>query len=66
MDNESIPLEEISEARNALADEFFTLNLALEKPSMITRLHSKRIKIRIVKIEQYLSTLDNWIKKVKR
>ena len=62
----SIPVEAIAEARNALADEYLTLRSALDKPSLITRLHRQRTEARAVKIEQYLFQLDEWLEEVKK
>jgi len=59
-----IPIESVREARNALADEYLTLKLELEKPSVMTFLHKKRIKSRVLHIEQHINRLDIWLKEV--
>jgi len=61
----SIPIDAIVEARNALADEYITLKIEIEKPSIMTLIHRRRMAARVFKLTQYLSRLDAWLKGVK-
>jgi len=65
MAKHGIPFEAITEARNALADQYFNLRMDLEKPSAIAFFHRKRIQVRALKIEKFLAALDAWLKEVK-
>ena len=60
-----IPVEAITAARDAMADEYLSTNMALEQPSLIVRLHKKRVKKRIATIGLHLSKLDAWLKEIK-
>jgi len=61
---DSIPIEAIAEARNALADQYIILKTNLEKPSVIAFFHRRRTEVRVLKMEQFLSELDAWLKEV--
>lgn len=61
---ENIPLDAIREARNALANEFVVKKEALDRASLITRMHKKRIQSRVTEINKYLDELDIWLKEV--
>ena len=63
---EDIPLEAITAARDAMADEYLSKKITLEQSSFVIRLHKKRITERILKIGRYLSQLDDWIKEIRR
>lgn len=62
-----IPVDAIVAARNAMADEYCSKTLALEKSSLVIRLlHKRRITEKIMEIGRYLSQLDEWIKEIKK
>lgn len=63
---EDIPIEAITAARDAMADEYLSKSLALEQTSLSVCIHKKRIMKRIAIIGRYLSQLDAWIKEVKK
>ena len=62
---DDIPIEAITAARDAMADEYLSKNMALEQSSFVALLHKRRIKERILKIGRYLSQLDAWIKEIR-
>jgi hypothetical protein len=61
-----IPVDAIVEARNSLADEYIGLKVELEKPSIITLLHRKRVNTRVQNLRKYLARLDDWLKGVRK
>lgn len=63
---ENIPLEAIKEARHSLANENITLKLALEDPSLMNRIYRKRVERRILKTEEYVNQIDDWLKEVEK
>jgi len=60
-----IPVEAVIAARNALADEYITKKLALERGGLVNCWRKKRTEGLIKKIGQYLLQLDAWIKEIK-
>jgi len=65
MADNSIPFEAIDEARNALVDRYFVMKTNLEQPSAIAFFHRRRTEVRVLKIEQFLTELDAWLKEVR-
>ena len=61
-----VPVGAIVESRNALAEECIRTREALDSPSLITRLHRKRIEKKLMGKEQYVKELDAWLAEVKK
>lgn len=60
-----IPVDEIIEARNAFAEECILLREKLDRSSLMTRLHKRRIQAKVIKMEQDLFVLDSWLRGVR-
>lgn len=61
---QNIPVKEIIEARNALAENFISMREEIDRMGAVRRVIKRRIIFRAERMEAALNVLDNWLKEV--
>lgn len=61
----NVPVEAITEARHALANEYVTLSIGMESSSFLKKFHRKRIAAKTAKLKEYIAKIDAFLERFK-